>query len=157
MAQAIANGTPATTLVQKYWADISQLYKDATAVYQYAYTGVSAVAQGFTAAGQPVSQTISALASATRDLQGFRCAQGTIPAGSTGAWDIFITRDGSNGLVLYLGISDNASAYQSGAVATVDETNKVQGADPVTKPVRIDLTVQYCMPDTSLWATPYTA
>ena len=81
VAQAIASSTPATTLVHSYWTYISKLYQDATAVYQYAYTGVTAVEQGFTAAGQPVTQTIQASVSSTCNVNGPFCAYGTVPIG----------------------------------------------------------------------------
>ena len=160
VAQAIASNTPATMLVQKYWADISQLYKDATAVYQYAYTGVTAVARSFAAgqpAGQPVSHTISASASQPCNVEGDLCAVGSIAA-PWGSMDITIQTDDSN-LVMMLGVGARVDASGYGAVASVDLTsqNRDQGANPVTLPIRMDLTVQYCMPDTSLWATPYAA
>ena len=51
--------------------------------------------------------------------------------------------------------ASTATASDYNVAASFDLTDIIAGADPVTKPVRMDLSVKYCMPDTSLSAAPY--
>ena len=171
--QAVASNTPATNLVQDYWAAISQLYNDATATYQYAYTSVTAIARSYNAAGAPTAQIISAPASSPcnigalnwANIQPAICSWAPVPVGNDNSPSAVAIMAVSNSaqqqpelIMVFRPAGDPNNVYvignRVGSVATIDVTSSYN-RPPGAGPVRADLSVAYCMPDTSLWATPY--
>ena len=164
VAQAVSAYQPASSLVKKYFGDMAQLYKDASAAYQWVYMGMSGVFRSFDSNGLPVAATTNAAATTACTGAGPRgqqlCSSASVQVGAdTYTFGIGVIADMATpfrficGWLMLPGHDNTLAMTTQGLNGFLDITSRVPN-NPNKLPVRVDFSTYFVM-DTTLYAKPY--